>query len=665
MPFFRLGTGGTNKGRGFTAVGDVGGTAPLGEFWRDPVVNATEVYDPAYYDWETSVTSGQTLNMDRGQIVDPLDHPHCPQAVTDGWASRVEITTAQTPNTVINANPQGTVFVLKAGTHQDRHITALRAGDILVGESGAVLDGSGVTGSSADSCRAIYSEVGAGAIVYNVKVENYPLYDNSTDVPPGEAILVRGGRLINCEVNDCGNIAIKMEGPDTIVRWCVVRRAGRLAYAGGTWWETYPHADLEGYRLEYCESDTAHVDDAFDQAWEAAHKWVRVTGMKVRFNYFHDMRGYGIWFDGTVNTATVEYNVCVGGERSGIHYEIANTGTIRYNTIEECGGPGAIYISNSNDCNVHHNYLRWNNSGLWVTDEGSRSPAGRNNELHHNIVYQELVTTGAGNWPNGKASTHYGNSTDGHLPGTVGNVWHHNTYYIDDGAAGANLTSSELFMWLPSNKSGDDGEMNFTSWSALAGESGSTIEFAEKPAVLFDTFTDTDGTDLLSHTPDEGDWTNDQSTWQIHGNKLVPQGGFRHAWVDVGGTEATIEATVNLGADGNTRQAGLSIRFVDGNNLWYVLISRAGDGSWSSCTLQRVESGSWNQVEVGSTSIAASTDYVLRAEVVGNTLSVFLDDVPQFTHDISAVYSTSTLFGVSVGANTDVVVTFDDVTVEM
>src|SRR5690606_2906395 len=124
------------------------------------------------------------------------------------------------------------------------------------------LDGSGISGTSAASCRAIYTENGQGTIVYNVVIQNYPLYDNGTTTPPGEAMMVRGGRILNCEVNDCGNIGIKMEGPDTIVRWCIVRRCGRLNYSGGTWWETYPHTDLEGYRLEYCESDTAHVDDA-------------------------------------------------------------------------------------------------------------------------------------------------------------------------------------------------------------------------------------------------------------------------------------------------------------------------------------------------------------------------------------------------------------------
>lgn len=444
----------------------------------DEVIAGLPITDPTFYNWETQTTSEETVNMNRGQLYHPLEHSHCPQAVKDGWSTRVEITTEQNPNTVINANPQGTVFVLKAGVHQNRRITALRAGDILVGEYGSVLDGSGVSGVNAESCRAIYSEASVGAIVYNVKVENYPFYDNSTNVPPGEAIMVRGGRLINCEVNDCGNIGIKMEGPDTIVRWCVVRRCGRLNYSGGTWWANYPHTDLEGYRLEYCESVDAHVNNEFDAHWEAAHKWVRVTGMQARFNFFHGFRGYGLWFDGSVRDTLIEGNVCINGDNSGIHYEIGHTATIRHNTVTECGGPGGIFISNSLGCNIYNNTLMWNTSGLWVTDETSRSPAGKNNTFYNNRVYQQLVSTGSGQWPNGKAAVHY--SPDSHEPSVTHNVWHDNKYYIDDNNNGNSLNSTELFMWLPANQSGDAGEMNFTSWSALAGESGSTIEYSKK-----------------------------------------------------------------------------------------------------------------------------------------------------------------------------------------
>lgn len=465
-----------------SATSEESGTPITAEFWRDPVVAASSVFDPAYYDWEAETTGPATVNLERGQVTDPLTHDHCPQAVTDGWAGRVEITTAQDPNTVINANPQGTVFVLKAGTHPNRHITALRPGDILVGESGSVLDGSGISGVDAASTRAIYTLTGQGTIVYNVKVENYPLYDDSTLTPPGEAVLVRGGRIINCEVNDCGPIGIKMEGPDTIVRFNIVRRCRRLNYSGGSWWEEPPHPDTMGYHFEYNESEDAHVFDEFDQSWEAAHKWVDISGFKFRFNYFHGFRGFGIWFDGDVDDPLIEYNVCTNGERSGIHFEIASRATIRYNTIEDCAsGYGGIFISNSDACDVHHNYLRWNTSSIRVTDEPSRDPAGRNNTIHHNVVYQELIPTGAGEWGLGKVGIHYSPTTDGHLPAATNNVWHDNTYYVDDGAGGSNLTSTELFMWLPESHSGDAGEMNFTSWSALAGEVGSTIQYEAKP----------------------------------------------------------------------------------------------------------------------------------------------------------------------------------------
>ena len=437
------------------------------EFWRTPVINATSVADPAYYDPDTSTTSAQTVNLERGQVASPEAHAHCPAAVTAGWASRVEILTTDNPQTVINANPAGTLFVLKAGVHQDRRIT-LRAGDMLVGEDGAILDGSGLTASSAAEEHAIYSDA-TGPTIYNLIVRNYPWFDDGTQVPDGGTVrLDAGGLIYNLDVHDNGNIGIQTMGPDAIVRWCVARRNGRINYLPNNWGAA---STRTGTRLEYCESDTGNVAN-FDQTNEAGgSKFVHCTNGVARFNYFHGDVGYGIWFDGMYNTGvTIEYNVTIGEERSGIHYEIASTGTIRYNTIEGCGGSGALFLSTSSDNLVYGNFLRWNVDGIWVYDENRDPARGTGNEVYENTIYQDNITTA---WSTGNVGVM--SSEHSIDPAVVNNVWHDNVYYVDDGASGANLATVTMFDW-----GNYDAQKTWSEWQALADETGTTYEYAAK-----------------------------------------------------------------------------------------------------------------------------------------------------------------------------------------
>lgn len=436
----------------------------LPEFWRDPVINGTSVRDPAYYDPDTQTSSAQTVSLERGQVASPQSHAHCPPDVSSGWASRVEITTAQDPQTIINANPAGTVFVLKAGVHQDRRIVP-RAGEIIVGENGAILDGSGLTAASAPDARAIYSDA-ANVTLYNIEVRNYPYYDDGTQVPDGAAVRLDGGGglLYNLYVHDNGNIGIQAMGPIAIIRWCVAARNGRINYLPNNWGGA---STRTGVRVEYCESDTGNVAN-FDQTNEAGgSKFVHCTGGVARFNYFHGDTGYGIWFDGIYNTGvSIEYNVSKGELRSGVHYEIASTGTIRHNTVEGCGGSGSIFLSTSADCVVYDNYIRWGTDGIWVYDENRGGPRGTGNEIYENHIYQKI----ASGWSVGMAgvmSSEY--SSD---PATVNNVWHDNHYYVDDGASGANISTVDVFDW-----GNQDAQKTWAEWQALAGESGSTLEY--------------------------------------------------------------------------------------------------------------------------------------------------------------------------------------------
>lgn len=168
----------------------------------------------------------------------------------------------------------------------------------------------------------------------------------------------------------------------------------------------------------------------------------------------------------------------------------------------------------------------------------------------------------------------------------------------------------------------------------------------------YDTFTDTDGTALTSHTPDTGGSWSASAAWTIQGNKAVPSGTNRTLSRDIGAADQRVRAVVNLGADGTSRDAGLLFRRSDANNYWLVRLTKSAVGT-ANLQLYSVISSVFTQIETPLVTLAASTNYTLTIEVRGRQLRVLLDSRLVLNEYISTFNLAAT--GVGVWGNTSAV----------
>ena len=124
------------------------------------------------------------------------------------------------------------------------------------------------------------------------------------------------------------------------------------------------------------------------------------------------------------------------------------------------------------------------------------------------------------------------------------------------------------------------------------------------PAVLFyDSFTDTLGTSLPSHTPDVdtvgGGWTNNSESQTISETNTATENATNSASissVDTGQADVVIEATINQGrASGASGGSGVLFRFTDTNNYWMAVGLSTGTNPWT-WTIYKMEGGSGGSV---------------------------------------------------------------------
>lgn len=166
---------------------------------------------------------------------------------------------------------------------------------------------------------------------------------------------------------------------------------------------------------------------------------------------------------------------------------------------------------------------------------------------------------------------------------------------------------------------------------------------ASTPATLFlDTFTDTNGTLLTSHTMDVGG-----GTWATTGlgtappissNRVTATSGHR-AMFNSAVSDCTIIADLHHGAS-NGQNAILMFRSPAGvwNNAWEIALN------YSFFTLGYWNGGSWTQVSSVALSSGGITRQV-RVELLGTSIKIYTDGV--LRHDVTnAVHQTGTHHGV-------------------
>lgn len=144
--------------------------------------------------------------------------------------------------------------------------------------------------------------------------------------------------------------------------------------------------------------------------------------------------------------------------------------------------------------------------------------------------------------------------------------------------------------------------------------------FANADSIIYDTYTDANGTLVTSHTPEiGGSYTASDANWEIQSNTLrrsAAGSGQPTAVLNGGTTEGVVEGTVTPGGSGGS---GLVFRYYDNNNFYYVRV-------FGGNTLGIFKYVAGSVSGVGATaSVSAAGQWTARVELVGTTIRVFLN----------------------------------------
>lgn len=311
------------------------------------------------------------------------------QARTQDFLGPVGEEIAISPGTqiqqVVNQNPPGTRFLLKAGVHTGQAVTPKDA-MVFRGEPGTVMDGQHLT-------KFAFAGGAVGVLIQDLEITGY-LADSTLGAIQGYD--ARGWTLQNLNVHHNATYGANLRN-DFRVLGGTFHHNGRL----GIGVTQGANGLIDGVDLSFNNPDTL-----FDPLWEAGGIKISISDdVTVHGCAVHDNVGPGIWYDGDNRGSVVSANVVTGNTQIGIMYEISLSAVIQGNTISGNGsattGPNGagILVSASQDVEVHHNVLVGNANGIiGLQEERGSGRYGRhlvtNLWVHDNDVTLAVGTSG-------------------------------------------------------------------------------------------------------------------------------------------------------------------------------------------------------------------------------------------------------------------------------
>jgi parallel beta-helix repeat protein len=307
----------------------------------------------------------------------------------------VPIQPGQSIQSAVDANSQGTTFLIKAGRHVRQSVLP-KNGDTFRCESGAILDGETVTSYA-------FKRSGAGpdnVTIIGCIIERY--------APPAQmgAILAGGhtpadgttGWVVDSsEVRNNANLGIRL-GHQMKVRWSYIHHNGTLGVGG-----VGDDILIEGNEIAYMNPNRLGNLD-FETG---GTKFVLTHRLVVRNNFVHHNYGEGLWTDIDNLSYVFEGNTCEDNWRAGISTEISGAGIIRNNILRRNGlsdtrswlWGGGIQVSSSKNVEVYNNLLEGNKHGITVIQQSRGSGTigdyiAENVYVHDNTVTQPSGMTG-------------------------------------------------------------------------------------------------------------------------------------------------------------------------------------------------------------------------------------------------------------------------------
>ncbi len=350
----------------------------------------------------------------------------------------IAIAPGQSIQALVKANPAGTTFILKAGTHVRQSVIP-KSGDRFIGEPGAVLDGQGAVPFAFSKGSPPYP---SNVTIRSLKITGYapPVQTGTIDAggyAPSEGST--GWVIDNNEVSYNGEYGIRI-GNSTQVTNNKVHHNKRLNIGG-----TGNNTTIASNEISF-----GHYLNSYNTNFEAGGtKFSATNGLVLRDNYVHDNVGCGFHMDMNNINTIIQGNRIVHNGSEGIAIEISYKTTIFNNTITNNGWfdprnrytflwNAGIGIHASPNVEVYGNTVSGNYAGIVAIDQdrsGSIDPAWYGAHVTQNLyVHNNIITQTNQPRTVNELSVGAGAATD--IPGNTAmftsrnNRFTNNTYYL-------------------------------------------------------------------------------------------------------------------------------------------------------------------------------------------------------------------------------------------
>jgi parallel beta-helix repeat protein len=359
--------------------------------------------------------------------------------------------TTASRQTLINANPIGSIFCLEAGSHSANGSNAPKNSNIFVGQFGAVVDGTGW--ASSNEVDGVFSSSSAD----NVTIRNLIM----RHLPQRGVVSYPWDGAINwiieyCEINDCKEGIIPGNG--SIIRNNKIYdcyRVGHPVLAGSAIFAGGAYPNLVSNVL---------IDTNEMHHFGATQKLLDATGIIWRNNYIHHSDGPAVWNDGYGDGFIAENNT-LEDNNVGVMFELSFGGIIRNNIIRRSADQ-AVFITTSRNTEIFNNTLEDNFRAIaYFVNCLSVNQFPWNPDLSNNNAYDNTIRV-----PNtvgvlanflSYSGTCVGSQPDPYVNNTKNNNFINNDYQIPD---------LNGFYWLYGG-----GLLDWTAWQAKPQDVGGSI----------------------------------------------------------------------------------------------------------------------------------------------------------------------------------------------
>lgn len=365
--------------------------------------------------------------------------------------------TTASRQTAINANPNGTTFWLRAGTHVATGSNTPKINNTFLGEFGAIIDGATWPRPEADLDAAPFKSIDngiTGVTIRNLKIINMPqngvnafLSASGWTVDHCEVAFNLRGVSLGFSGNYTNNFIHHNVGDDSSPNPAL--RGGGYGTSNGM------NSQFVNNEVSFNGSEQKFLGSPVSAG--------NNHNIYIANNYVHDNHADGIWIDGDGQGTVIENNICEDNGRTGITAEIAVQITIRNNQVNR--NVSGIYLTISRNCEVANNTLQNNISGLELFLDCSAvgslpwNPDLANNNIHNNDV---TVPAGSGNRAAIFTVASGSNSCQAPYvgdPRVKGNIFNFNTYRV---------VGSAIWTWGGVNKT-------WLQWQALPQDVNGTL----------------------------------------------------------------------------------------------------------------------------------------------------------------------------------------------